>query len=60
MESGSDSSEEFPIKPSMIFKNGKWTDPPSTSKGTESGTQGFLPRYGLSTFFLQLNQRTNK
>ena len=51
MESG---SEEFPINPSVIFKNGKWTDPPSTSTGTEAGTQGFLPRYGLSTFFFYL------
>ena len=44
MESESEMSDDWSMKPSMIFKNGKWTDPPSTSRETESGTQGFVPR----------------
>ena len=47
MESGSESSDEYPIKPSMIFKEGKWIDPPSTSTENEAATQGFVPRYVL-------------
>ena len=53
MESESEMSDDWAIKPSMIFNGEKWIDPPSTSTETEAGTQGFVPRYAHT----HLNQK---
>ena len=44
----------------MIFKHGKWTDPPSTSTENEAGTQGFVPRYVLNSFLFLLEEITHR
>ena len=45
MDSNTNISQEDPVQQSLIFKRGKWTQPPPTSTDTDSATQEFTVRY---------------
>ena len=43
----SGNSSEVDMKPSLIYKNGHWTDPPTTSTDSQSCSQDISTRYAL-------------